>query len=65
MFQAKHYVVLGACLVSISAMGSAMHDWSEVLSVKFVFGVLGVIGANIGSMYLQRPNEQQKVEYFD
>lgn len=55
--QAKHWAVLGACLVSISSMGSAMHDWSEIASVRFVFGVLGVIGANLGSMYMQRPNE--------
>lgn len=58
-FQANHFAVLGACLVSLAAMGSAVHDWGEILKPGFVFGALGVIGTNIAGFYTRRPNERR------
>ena len=41
--------ILAGCLVSIAAMGSAFHDWSELARPGFFFGVIGVIGTNIAA----------------
>lgn len=54
---ASHWVILAGCLVSIGAMGSAFHDWREVTSPAFVFGVIGVVGSNIAAV-LTRPPER-------
>jgi hypothetical protein len=56
--QFKHFALLGACLVSIGTMGSSFHDWAELMKPGFVFGALGMIGANITAMYTERPNER-------
>jgi hypothetical protein len=53
----KHWALIGGCLVSIAAMGSAAHDWSEIIKPSFLFGALGVIGVQVGSLYARRPNE--------
>lgn len=52
-----HWLALAGCLVSISAMGSAMHDWAELARPAFLFGVLGVVGSNIASA-LTKPKDR-------
>lgn len=51
----QHYAAIGLMLVSLSAMGSAAHDWSEVMKPQFLFGVLGVIGSSILNMMAPAP----------
>ena len=58
----KHYALLGACLAAIGTMGSASHDWGEILSPKFVFGAISQVGLLIGAMYTERPNEKRVYE---
>lgn len=50
-----HWIILAGCFVAIGTMGSAFDTWADVLSPKFVFGVLGVIGSNIAGFYAPRP----------
>jgi len=51
----QHWIILSGCLVSIGAMGSAVQSWDDVLSPRFVFGVLGVIGTNVAGIMAPRP----------
>ena len=51
----KHWMLIAGCLVSIGAMVSAMHDWSEIATPAFVGGVLGVIGMQLAGIFSDKP----------
>lgn len=56
--QMKHFVIIGGCLVSIGAMISAFHDWSEILKPAFIGGVLGVIGTQLAGIFSEKPGAE-------
>ena len=62
MMRMKHYALIGACLMSIGSMGSAVDHWTVDAGIKFAFGAMAAIGFNITSMYTQRPNEKRRRE---
>jgi hypothetical protein len=51
----SHWIILGACLVSLGTMISGFHDWSEAVKPSTVGGALGIIGANLAALYTQKP----------
>lgn len=51
----KHYLLIAGCLVSVGAMVSAFHDWSEILKPAFIGGVCGVIGTQVAALYTEKP----------
>lgn len=54
---AKIMTVLGASLVSISAMGAGYETWVELAKPAFFFGALGSIGTAIGALYANSPSK--------
>lgn len=56
-----HWVTLAAFLSGISGMGIAMHDWREMLSPAFFFGVLGLGAALINSSFGSSPDESNAI----
>ena len=59
MMRMKHYALIGACLVSIGTMGTAIDEWTLTVAIKFLFGAMAAVGANIVALYTQRPNERR------
>lgn len=51
----KHYALIAACLASIGAMIGAFHDWHEALSPQFIGGMIGVVGAQVGAIFSDKP----------
>lgn len=56
---AKHLAILGTCLVSIAALGSALPSWEAATSPAFVFGAIGCIGATLAAMYADAPGTRE------
>lgn len=54
--QMKHILLVGLSLSGIGAMMSALPDWAAALEPTFIGGVIGVVGAQITSLYTERPN---------
>jgi hypothetical protein len=57
--QVKHYVILGACLVSIGAMVAGLDNWADALKPIFVGGVIGVVGAQFVALYTDSATKGQ------
>jgi hypothetical protein len=53
--EGKHWLLMGLCLVSVGAMGSALPNWSSMLQPDFIFGVLGVIGTQLVTLFTDKP----------
>lgn len=53
----KHWALLGLSLVSVGAMGAALPSWGAALTPAFVFGVVGVIGTQLVTLYTDKPNK--------
>lgn len=51
----KHYALIAACLASIGAMVGAFRDWHEALSPQFIGGMIGVVGAQVGAIFSDKP----------
>jgi hypothetical protein len=51
----KHYLLLAGCLVSLGALVSGFHDWSEALRPATIGGVLGIIGTQVMALYTEKP----------
>lgn len=54
----KHPMALtaiGACLVSVAALGAGLGGWHEVIQPSFVFPALGAIGSVILGIYSPKP----------
>ena len=51
----KHIALVAGCLVGLSAIVSTLADWHQALNPTFVGGALGVVGAQLGAIYSERP----------
>lgn len=54
MLSGRHITFLSGSLVSIAAIGSAFHDWHEMMQPAFVFGVLGIVGTHLGAAFTDK-----------
>jgi hypothetical protein len=57
--QTKHYVILGACLVSIGAMVGGLDNWAAATAPLFVGGVIGVVGAQFVALFTDNAGGQR------
>jgi hypothetical protein len=49
--QGKHYLIFGACLVSVGAMVAGLDAWGDAIKPIFIGGVVGVIGAQLVALF--------------
>ena len=61
----RHWVALGLVLGGVGGAGASMHEWGEVLSVRFVMGSIAALGGVILAIFSERPRRDCELDRVD